>query len=91
MPAITLAHARRQAARPRLIARRPGVCGGEACVDGTRLPVWLLVEFREAGLSDAQLQREYPSLTRRHLLAAWRYADRHPQEIAEARRANQRD
>jgi len=28
------------------ITKTPGVCGGDACVEGTRIPVWVLVQAR---------------------------------------------
>lgn len=29
----------------------PGVCGGSACIAGTRIPVWLLEQGRRLGMS----------------------------------------
>ena len=33
------------------IEQTPGVCGGDACVAGTRIPVWVLVNARRLGVS----------------------------------------
>ena len=38
------------------------VCGGEPCIVRTRVPVWLLVQARRLGASEAQLLNSYPSL-----------------------------
>jgi hypothetical protein len=31
------------------IIKKPGVVGGDACIAGTRIPVWDLVEYRRMG------------------------------------------
>ena len=59
----------------------PGVCGGEACVVRTRIPVWLLVQARRLGTSEADLLRNYPSLRAEDLASAWSYARAHQDEI----------
>src|SRR5207245_2724666 len=45
------------------IQKTPGVCGGDARIGDTRIPVWLLVLARKQGQSDAHLLDGYPSLT----------------------------
>src|SRR5438067_13710349 len=55
------------------IEKTPGVCGGDARVAGTRIPVWLLVYARRRGSTDAALLADYPSLTRADLDAVWDY------------------
>lgn len=72
------------------ITKTPGVCGGEACIAGTRIAVWLLVEAQQIGLSEAQLLQDYPHITAADLVNAWAYADAHPEEIAAAIHANNR-
>nr|WP_310487998.1 DUF433 domain-containing protein [Chamaesiphon sp. VAR_69_metabat_338] len=37
------------------ITQTPGVCSGSACIAGTRIAVWLLVEAQQLGMSEAQL------------------------------------
>lgn len=66
------------------ITRTPGVCGGDACVRGTRIMVWLLVLMRRRGRSDAELLRDYPTLSAADLDAAWDYYRLHPTEIEQA-------
>jgi uncharacterized protein (DUF433 family) len=70
------------------ISKTPGVCGGEACIAGTRIAIWLLVEARQLGISEAQLLQDYPHITAADLVNAWAYADAHSEEIASAILAN---
>ncbi len=74
-------------ANPR-IQRSAGVCGGEACVGNTRIAVWMLEEARRAGVTDAGLLQDYPTLDARDLAAAWSYVDANEAEIADAIQAN---
>jgi len=74
--------------RPTSIIKTPGVCGGAARVDGTRIPVWQLVEERDQGASEARLLNSYRTLTARDLVAAWDYAEAHPEEILSEIRRN---
>lgn len=71
------------------IEKTPGVCGGEACIAGTRISVWGLVESHRFGISEAQLLDHYPHITAADLVNAWAYADAHSVEIEEAIRENQ--
>ena len=59
----------------------PAVCGGEACIARTRIPVWLLIRARELGASEASLLAAYPTLRAEDLASAWAYAQLHPDEI----------
>src|SRR3990172_3337009 len=61
----------------------PGVCGGEACIARTRIPVWLLVRARRLGASEATLLQAYPTLRAEDLVNASAYAQLHPAEIEE--------
>jgi uncharacterized protein (DUF433 family) len=63
------------------IEKTPGVCGGSACVAGTRITVWGLVESRRLGYSEADLLISYPSLSARDIAIAWAYAEAFPDEI----------
>src|SRR5437868_4737695 len=66
------------------IGKIPGVCGGNACVRDTRVPVWTLQRLREQGASEQQLLDDFPSLTAEDLPAAWAYVARHAAEIRRA-------
>jgi uncharacterized protein (DUF433 family) len=63
------------------IDTHPGVSGGEACIVRTRIPVWMLVQARQLGVSESQLLLEYPQLTVEDLAEAWAYARSHREEI----------
>jgi len=71
------------------ITKTPDVCGGDACIRGHRIPVWVLVGYRQLGGSDSKLLRDYPSLTQEDLSAAWEYAAAHAEEIDQAIRENE--
>jgi uncharacterized protein (DUF433 family) len=71
------------------ITKTPDICGGDACIRGHRIPVWVLVNYRRLGGSDADLLRSYPSLTLPDLEAAWVYAAANPEEIDSAIRENE--
>jgi uncharacterized protein (DUF433 family) len=64
------------------ITRTPGVCGGRACVAGTRITVWGLVAYRDLGLDECAILAAVPSLTSEQLSAALRYAEENASEIA---------
>lgn len=51
----------------------PGVSGGEPCIVRTRIPVWLLVQARKLGSSEADLLSAYPTLRAEDLANAWAY------------------
>ena len=63
------------------IESTPGVCGGEPCIVRTRIPVWLLVQARRLGASEADLLRSYPTLRAEDLANAWAYYRAHREEI----------
>jgi uncharacterized protein (DUF433 family) len=64
------------------ITKTAGVWGGEACIAGTRIAVWLLVEAQQLGITEAQLLQDYPHITAADLVNAWTYAEAYPEEIA---------
>ena len=59
----------------------PGVSGGESCIVRTRIPVWLLVQARNLGTSEAVLLKSYPTLRAEDLTNAWVYYRAYRQEI----------
>ena len=71
------------------ITKNADICGGDACLRGHRIPVWVLVNYRRLGGSDAQILHDYPSLTPDELDDAWEYAAAHPDEIDRAIRENE--
>ncbi|MDZ7703607.1 MAG: DUF433 domain-containing protein [Trueperaceae bacterium] len=71
------------------IEQTEGVCGGDACIAGTRIPVWLIEEFRRAGASDAEILQAYPSLSAEDVVAAKAYVGLNPEDIDRQIRANE--
>lgn len=67
----------------------PGICGGEACIVRTRIPVWVLVQARGLGTSEAGLLQCYPTLRAEDLANAWAYFRSHRQEIEQQIRENE--
>ncbi len=59
----------------------PGVCGGQARIRNTRIPVWTLVAYRQQGAPDEELLANYPGLTAEDLSAAWHYYEQKPEQI----------
>ncbi len=63
------------------IESTPNVCGGEPCIVRTRIPVWVLVQARNLGMSEAAILGSYPTLRAEDLVNAWAYYRSHHQEI----------
>jgi uncharacterized protein (DUF433 family) len=53
---------------------RPGVCGGEARIVRTRIPVWLLKNARRSGVTEQVSLGRIPALRAEDLVNAWNYA-----------------
>ena len=71
------------------IETTPGVCGGAACLAGTRIPVWILEQYRRSGASEAELLHSYPDLRAENLVHAWTYVRSHREEIERHIRENE--
>lgn len=72
------------------IQKSPDVCGGEACIRDTRIPVWSVVAARNLGASDDQLRSYFVTpLSPADLRAAFGYYEEHAQEIDEDIRQNE--
>jgi len=52
----------------------PEVMDGVPTIKGTRIPVYVVLEMLEEGLSFEDILREYPSLTMEKIKAAIHYA-----------------
>jgi type III restriction enzyme len=77
---------------PTVIQKTPDVIGGDACIRDTRIAVWMLVQARRLGMSDPEIRDRYdPPLSEEDLDAAWRYYERHREEIDQAIRDNEDD
>jgi len=73
------------------IEKNEGVMGGVACIQRTRIPVWLLYRARQLGLSEGDLLKSYPGLAAEDLVNAWNYAESHIDEIESQIEANERE
>jgi len=71
------------------ITKTPNVCGGDACIRGTRITVWGLANLRRLGASSTEIRHRVQGLTLADLEAALEYADAHPEEINQAIRENE--
>jgi uncharacterized protein (DUF433 family) len=67
----------------------PDVCGGDARIVRTRIPVWVLDRARQLGTSEADLLKAYPSLRAEDLANAWAYVRSHRAEIDRQIRENE--
>lgn len=63
------------------IESSPDVCGGDARIVRTRIPVWVLEQSRRLRASEADLLRNYPQLRAEDLANAWAYVGAHRDEL----------
>ena len=56
------------------IVTNPQICHGKACIRGTRIMVWVVLDNLASGLSPEEILKSYPSLTRQDIDAAVGYA-----------------
>ncbi|MHA1649352.1 MAG: DUF433 domain-containing protein [Candidatus Helarchaeota archaeon] len=52
----------------------PEICHGKPCIKGTRIPVYLILEMLEHGLSFKEILEEYPHITVEDIKACIRFA-----------------
>lgn len=52
----------------------PEICHGRACITGTRVLVSTVLDNLADGLDSEEVMRSYPSVTRKSIHAAARYA-----------------
>jgi len=71
------------------IERTPGVVGGEPCIVDSRIPVWVLVQYRKLGASETDLLQMYPTLHAEDLANAWAYYRAHQNEIEQQIQENE--
>jgi uncharacterized protein (DUF433 family) len=67
----------------------PAICGGEPCIRRTRIQVWLLEQSRRLGMSEAEILRNYSTLSAEDLVNAWAYVQANRQEIDAQIRENE--
>jgi uncharacterized protein (DUF433 family) len=73
------------------IAFDPAVCGGDARITHTRIPVWTLEAARREGLSEAEILAAFPTLKAEDLVNAWAYVRTHREEIEREIQENEAD
>jgi uncharacterized protein (DUF433 family) len=56
------------------VSINPKICHGQPCVKGTRIMVWLIVQYLANGDSVEDILAAYPSLTREDIQACLAYA-----------------
>ncbi|GMT49973.1 MAG: hypothetical protein IEMM0008_1512 [bacterium] len=55
------------------ISMDPKVCHGQACIQGTRIPVHQIIHMLAQGDTVEELLKEYPTLTREDIFASLDY------------------
>jgi uncharacterized protein (DUF433 family) len=63
------------------VTKQPGVRGGKACIDDTRVSVADVVALLKQGLGDRQIIDRYPSLNLAQVHAAISYYYENPEEL----------
>ena len=63
------------------IVKTMGICGGDARIDGTRIPIWLIIKAGQEGMTDKQVLEAYPTLVYHDLEIAGKYYATHQEEI----------
>ena len=66
------------------ITKDPEVCGGRACIDGTRIRVADIACLQREGYAPERMLEVYPSLNLAQVHAALSYYYENPQEIDSA-------
>ncbi|MBF0429552.1 MAG: DUF433 domain-containing protein [Magnetococcales bacterium] len=56
------------------ITTDPNICHGQACIRGTRIPVFVILDNLAMNLSPKEILQSYPSLTEEAICAATSYA-----------------
>lgn len=56
------------------ISINPNVCHGQPCIKGTRIMVWLVVQYLANSDSVEEILKAYPHLTREDIQACLAYA-----------------
>ncbi len=62
------------------IVANPEVCGGEPCVKGTRIPVYIVLSHLAAGEDFSTLLENFPSLTAEDIQECLKFASELAQE-----------
>jgi uncharacterized protein (DUF433 family) len=72
------------------IQKTPTICGGDACIRDTRIPVWSVVEAHRLGASAEELLSYFVTpLSAEDVQAALDYYEEHAEEIDNDIRLNE--
>jgi type III restriction enzyme len=72
------------------VQKTPDVCGGEACIRNTRIPVWSIVRALQLGAREEELLSYFVTpLTPADVHAALKYYQEHVEEIDTEIRQNE--
>ena len=58
----------------RLITIDPGIRGGKPCIRGMRITVYDVLEYLASGMSEDEIIRDFPELTREDIRASLAFA-----------------
>lgn len=58
----------------RLITIDPGIRGGKPCIRGMRITVYDVLEYLASGMSEDEIVRDFPELTREDIRASLAFA-----------------
>ena len=64
------------------VVSNPKICRGRACIKGTRITVYDVLEYLAGGSSERELLEEFPALTADHLRAALAFAAARERRLA---------
>ncbi len=56
------------------ITINPSICHGKPCIKGTRIPVYLILEMLEYGMTIPEILEEYPHLSSEDIRACVTFA-----------------
>jgi len=64
----------------KIITIEPGKRGGKPCIRGMRITVYDVLEYLASGMSQAEILKDFPYLTKEDILACLSYAADHGNE-----------
>ena len=57
-----------------IITIEPGKRGGKPCISGLRITVYDILEYLASGMSEEQIRKDFPELTKEDILASLQFA-----------------
>ena len=72
------------------VQKTPNVCGGDACIRNTRIPVWSVIRAQRLGATEEELRKYFVApLTEDDVQSTLAYYAEHNQEIDDEIRLNE--